>query len=97
MSKHGIKETKEMLEGIHEITLFLITIFKDGVDFSDFGAIWDKITDDADFRAKVEAAYEGYKKIPEELKDLELDEGLELAMDQIKLVPRYVDVLRKGE
>lgn len=86
----GIMEVKEALVGVNEVAVLIASKFKDGVQFSDFAAFWDAFKNDADFKAKMEAAYNGYQNIPEEVKDLDLAEGLELAMVQIQYVPKLV-------
>lgn len=96
MKKHGIKETTEALKAINEVSLFLIDIFKDGVDLGDFPKIWEKITKDEDFKKTVAEAFEGYSKIPAELSDVDIEEGVELATMQLRYLPAIVKAI-KGE
>jgi hypothetical protein len=91
---YGIKELKEALIGANEVSLELAKQFKDGVQFSDFTAFYAKLTNDAAFKAKVQAAYEGYKQIPNEVKDIDAGEGLELAGVQIEYVPKFIEVFK---
>lgn len=86
----GIKETKEALIGVNEVAVLIASKFKDGVQFGDFAAFWEAFKNDAEFKAKMEAAYMGYQAIPEEVKDLDIGEGIELAMVQIQYVPKLV-------
>lgn len=86
----GVMEVKEALVGVNEVAVLIASKFKDGVQFSDFTAFWDAFRNDADFKAKMEAAYNGYQNIPDEIKDMDLAEGLELAMVQIQYVPKLV-------
>jgi hypothetical protein len=95
-SKHGIKETKEALIGVNEVSLELAKKFKDGVQVSDFTEFYSKLTSDADFKAKVHAAYDNYKAIPDEVKDIDGGEGLELAVVQLDYTPKFLDVFAKG-
>ena len=95
-SKYGIKETKEALIGVNEVSLELAKKFKDGVQVTDFTEFYSKLTSDADFKAKVQAAYEGYKAIPDEVKDIDGGEGLELAVVQLDYTPKFLDVFSKG-
>lgn len=86
----GIKETKEALIGVNEVAVLIASKFKDGVQFGDFAAFWEAFKNDAEFKAKMESAYMGYQAIPEEVKDLDIGEGIELAMVQIQYVPKLV-------
>ena len=66
----GIKETKEALVGVNEIALHVASKFKDGVQFGDFLSFYNDFVNDADFKAKLHAAWDGYQAIPEEVKDI---------------------------
>lgn len=96
-SKEGIKETKEMLVGLNELSLLLLGKFKDGVQFVDFTEMYSHLQNDADFKAKLEAAYTNYQAIPAEVKDVDAGEGLELASVQIEYVPKIQAALAKEE
>lgn len=92
---HGIKETNEMLIGINELSLMLIDRLKDGVGMDDVTALWDKLRDDEDFKAKMEAAYKGVTQIPAEVKDMQIAEGLELVQTQISYIPKLIEKFKK--
>lgn len=92
-SEHGIKESKEMLVGMNELNLLLIHGFKDGVQFSDFPSFYQSITSRPEIQEKMKAAYDGYAKIPAEIKDIDAGEGMELAAVQVAYVPKIKDVL----
>jgi len=91
----GIKETKEALVAINEVSILLCERFKDGIDVGDAVAIWDKIKEDEEFKAKMLAAYENYKLIPEEIKDIDFKEGSELVIMQIGYVTSILEALKK--
>ena len=91
----GIKELKEAVEAINEIAILLCERFKDGLGVDDAVAIYDKIKEDADFKAKMIAAYDNYKLIPEEIKDIDISEGLEVAVIQIGYVSKIIEALKK--
>lgn len=91
----GIKETTEALVAFNEITIFLITRFKDGVDLADFGAIWDKITKDEEFKEMLSKAYEGYEQIPLELEDIDFKEGVSLSNMQLEYLPKILEAIKK--
>lgn len=90
-----IKETKELLVGLNEVAVFLISIFKDGFDLDDFGAIWDKLIKDEEFKKKLEAAYADAGKIPEEFTDLDLLESMEILKIQADYVTKIIEALKK--
>lgn len=94
--KYTVKETKEFMIGINEISLLLVQRFSDGMQLDDATAIWDKIRNDPDFRAKVEAAYDNYQLIPKELGDLDMAEGMELGATQLQYVPKFLTALKKS-
>jgi hypothetical protein len=92
----GIQETKEALIGINELSIVLAQQLKDGFQVgSDLAAIVGKWQSDADFQAKLTAAFIGIQKVPDEIKDLDLSEGIELASIQLAYVPKIVEALKK--
>ena len=95
VEKFGVKETKEFIIGLNEVSLALVNRFKDGVQITDFLSLWDKVKDDPAFRDKLKAAYEGYKAIPVELADLDLAEGVEIVTAQAAYIPTIIEALKK--
>ena len=91
----GIKESKEALVGLNELALCSLDLFKDGLDWSDLGALWSKFQNDPNFSAKLKAAYDGFSAIPEELSDLSLAEMVELAKSQLEYLPKFVAGFKK--
>ena len=89
--KEGIKETKEMIEGLMELSLLMAEQFKDGIDATDFFAIMMKVQGDERYKK----AFEGMKEIPIEAKDIDMQEGMELAMMVMKYVPKFIDAMKK--
>jgi len=88
----GVDATKAALVAANEIGIFSCSKFKDGVQVADFTDFYVKFTSDEAFKAKVKAAYEAYKAIPAEIKDLDAGEGLELAAVQISYLDQYISV-----
>ncbi len=76
---HGIKETKEAALGAIALGFYIAKLSKDGIDFADLGAFMSKLQNDAAFADKLKVAYEGADKIPQEVGELSLSEGLEIA------------------
>lgn len=89
----GIKETKEALVAVNEVALHVAVAFKDGVQFADFVSFYEAFKNDADFKAKLEAAWVNHQAIPEELKDLDLGEVVELGAVELSYVPKFVSAL----
>ena len=77
--KLGTKETEEAIVAIFAIAELLIERFKDGAGVDDVVAIYDALSEDVVFQAKIVAAYENYKQIPAEVKDLDIEGGFKLA------------------
>lgn len=89
----GIKETKEALVGVNEVAVHVVKKFKDGVDVQDFISFYNDFVSDPEFKAKLEAAWNGYQAIPEEVKDLDIGEVVELGAVQLSYVPKFVGAL----
>lgn len=78
-----IKETKELLRGVKELAKLgkqVRDILGDGYQSSDLIAGFDVIKNQAEKVDTYKAAYEGVELIPEELKDLDKEEIIELMM-----------------
>lgn len=92
---HGVKETKEALAGLNQLLLVLVPLLKDGVQVGDALAILDKWKSDDALKAALLAAVDGVGKVPDEIKDLDLSEGLDLAMVQIQFMPKLIEAFSK--
>jgi len=89
----GIKEISEAITGINEIGIVAAKQFKDGVQFADFTAFYAEFVNNAEFKAKVQAAYEGFSAIPAEASDLDISEIIQLVMLQASYIPRLVSAI----
>lgn len=89
----GIKETKEALIGVNELALFLVKRLKDGADLNDALAIWEKLQKDDEFKEILQKAWDGYQAVPNETKDLNVPEAIELISVQLEYLPKFVDEL----
>lgn len=89
-----VKETKELLTALNEISLILISEFKDGVSVEDIAPIFAKIKANPDLSDKLIELYNKANLIPEELKDLTLAEGVELGLIQLQYVPKFIEALK---
>ena len=75
-----VKETKEAVVALVKLGKVLAELAKDGIDWKDGAALASKIVSDEAFRSALVAAVEGAGAIPAELKDIKLEEGIELAL-----------------
>jgi|GEM_PF-2263275 len=92
----GTTETKEAIVGINELILVVAVLLKDGFQpGSDMTSFVTKLVSDSNFRSVLMKAQDGANKIPAEMKDLDLMEGIELAKLQIEYIPKIVSVLKK--
>lgn len=92
----GIKELKEAVIGVNLLAVFLAERLKDGLDLGDGIAVWQKLSSDEDFKQKLVEAFEGIKAVPEEIKDMDLAEGIELMVIQAQMVPALIAAFKKA-
>lgn len=89
-----VKEVKELLIGLNEISLLLLSVFKDGVQAQDIAVILKKVEENPELCEKLKAAYNGIDQIAAELKDLSLAEGVELGMIELGYIPKLIAALK---
>jgi hypothetical protein len=77
---HGVKETKEGLLAVAALGAFIASRLKDGVDLGDAIALAQKLANDTEFVEKVKVGVEGFDKIADEVKELDLQDALEIVM-----------------
>ncbi len=87
--KLGVKETKEVLIALLKISGLLFEQLKDGFQMEDLPVILSKMG----YSPEVRLAMEGLRHVPEEVKDLDMAEGFELAMVVMEELP---NVLKKA-
>lgn len=88
---HGVVETKEMLKAVMVLAKVLAGLAKDGIDLSDIGGLLAN----EELKSALSLAASGMKEIPEEIKDLDLAEGIELAMALAQELPSLIEALKK--
>jgi len=86
----GIKELKEAVVGLNELSLIIIKHVKDGLSFEDAVAVAVEAAANSD----VKAAIEGISKVPAEIGDIDLAEGVELVVVQAQYVPKILAALK---
>lgn len=80
MGEQGIKELTEAIMGVMETSVFLCKQFSDGFQLGeDFSAIWNKVMNDEAYKQVMKDAYDKFKEIPAECKDIKVLEGIVLA------------------
>lgn len=84
----GIKETREALIGVNELTYLLVKHFKDGIQLTDFMKMWKELGSDPELIVKFKIAIEGWQSIPAEIADLDILESADLAETQMKFVKK---------
>jgi len=87
-----IKNTKEILVAANEIGLVVAQALKDGAQMSDVMVVVGKIM--GDLQGKVGAAISGASEVPVEIKDISVNEVVELVALQLEYVPKFVNVLK---
>ena len=90
--KLGIKELKEVIVAANEIALIGAKLAKDGLSLSDAPALFTELMAK---RSELQAAIEGIGQVAAEVKDVDLQEGIEIAMIQIAYLPKLAEALKK--
>lgn len=93
--KLGIKETKEALHGILVLGAFVASRAKDGLKADDGLALVQKLmSDDEEFKKALSDAVDGIGQVPAEVKDLDVQEGLDLIIGAAPDILKIVDALK---
>jgi len=74
----GVKETKELLVAVLAVAPAIIKAAKDGIQISDAVEVYGKVVGDPVVKDKISAAIENVKLVPEEVKDLNFAEVVEI-------------------
>jgi hypothetical protein len=91
-----MKETKEAVIAINELSILLCEKLKDGFQLTDdVSAIFQKFSTDAEFMEKVKAGYKDIALVPTELKAADLSSSIELVTIQVGYLPKIVEALKK--
>jgi len=93
--KLGIKETKEVLAASNILAILIIKKLNDGLQLQDGVEIAQALFSDGEVKSAVQAAADKINAVPAELKDLDINEGLELGMYQAMQVPHLIAALKK--
>jgi len=94
--KHGVKESKEVLIGANEVSLVLVRLLKDGFQAgNDLSALVGELVSNEELKKALADAMDKIGKVDDELKDLSLSEGGELAMVQLGYVEEIIDAFKK--
>jgi len=96
-SKYGVKELREAVKGVLVVAVFLMKRFKDGVQFTDFTAFYTALKEDAEFKATLEAAYNGYNQVPDEVKDIDAGETLEVVGEVLEHVDAIIETVKEDQ
>jgi hypothetical protein len=91
----GVKETKEVLVAVLKVAPVLVKQFKDGVQVQDVAELYAKFMADAELKAAVMAAYDNYKMVGDEVKDLETAEIIELIMAALPEIQKLLQEMKK--
>lgn len=86
----GIVETKEAIQGACALTAALIRKFKDGFQPTDIV----ELAVDAELRMLIQAAVDGSKQIPAEMRDLKADEYADLTVTTVQGVVQIISAVR---
>jgi hypothetical protein len=93
-AKHGIEETKEVIKLGFVLTALIAKEIKDGFQIGDLLSVFNKIQSDEAKKEVIVQALKDIKKVPEEIKDINLTESIELAIFAGKEVPVLLEALK---
>jgi len=87
----GIEELSELIKGLFAFSGHVIDALKDGFDLTDLPVILSKLGYDPE----VKEALEGLGKIGKEVKDIDLQEGMQLGMIVMSEIPDLLKRFKK--
>lgn len=93
--KVGIKETKEVLAASNILAILIIKKLKDGLQVQDGIELAQSLFSDGEVKSAIQAAADKINAVPAELKDLDLNEGIELGMWQAMQIPHLIEAMKK--
>lgn len=92
----SIKETKEGVIGAMVLAGIIAKEMKNGFQFpADLIAMFAAIQGDAVKKAKLDAAVDAINKVPAEISDISMAEGIELATAVITELPELIEAFKK--
>lgn len=91
----GIKETKEAIVGLMALSAIIGKELKDGFQVDDLAKIVGVVLADPVKKEKLAVAVENIQKAAAELSDLQLGEGIELAIVVVQELPALLEALKK--
>jgi hypothetical protein len=95
--KIGNQNVKELLVAANKVSVVLVKLLKDGVQFSDAVALFEALVKDAALKAEIDAALKDFGQLGAEIKDLDTAEVLELVVVQAQLVPALLEAFKKEQ
>lgn len=90
----SIEELKNVIIVFNELVIFLISRFKDGFQIDDIAAIWLKLSEDIVFKDKLQSVFLSIGVIPTELKNLSIEQSVELSTIQLSFIPKIVEAIK---
>jgi hypothetical protein len=92
--KLPVNDVEELLVACNELAILMITRFKDGVQFDDFLSLYSSLTEDERLKKILYDAYNNYKNISAQAKDIDVNEACALAAKQITYIPIIVNSIK---
>lgn len=90
----GDKEIKEIVVfAMGDLAPLMIKQLKDGVQYADALAFYEAFKNNEEFKAHMMAAYDNWSGAIDEVKDLDLGEGIDIAITAAAQVPKIIAAL----
>lgn len=95
MEKQSPHEIKELIDAIMALSCKIALHLKDGFQWSDLPALLRDWYDDEEFSNLIKKGFLGMNKIPDEMKEISLVDGFDIAAQIIPWIQKLLVELKK--
>jgi len=93
--KKGIQETTEVIIALNELSIAILEVLLDGLQIiDDVRTLYEKVWGDPRVKQILTSAIEGIKAVPGEISDVDLSEGVQLAILQAGYLPKIIEAIK---
>jgi hypothetical protein len=92
--KLGNEKIKAVLDGMNEVALEIIKVSKDGIQVKDAAQIVEDILLNSEFKSKLALMVSSFQGAMDEIKDIDIAEGIDLAKFEYDGVKKIIEALK---